>query len=517
MSGYISLSSPEKSWSHSNPDNEDPHETWERLDFERAPFLDRQREAAALTYPQLCPPEGVDPDTADLGPDGTSIMANMVSNLASQVHDTLFPDTVSFVKTTVTKKGIQSMIDSGVIAGQDHASDMAQIKTAEAFAERNISEEWGRWGQSSKTQLAILHAVVVGQGALLLGEDGDLECLTPDSYVLERGKGDKIITFCIGRMERVIDIDPEELEAADVDEDGHVMVPVVTRYRVIRKDKKRKILRDKSINNVTLPERFNKEFNEDNVPYIVVPWQLSPGASYARGPVMSNFGDIEAFTLLAQASSIYSILMSSVKILISHGAGISPEDYAAMNNGDVRYGEAEGVNPVATGDYRVVQSLIQMMDTYRQRIGQAFIDTNAAIRDSERTTAYEIQQAISALNRVYTSVYESMAKALQIPIARMIMKRLGIHEDDGTLEISIVAGKGALSRMADAQRLSGYMSTMAQTNQLPPQALQAINWQALMREVASYYSVKIDDLVLTPEQIQQQLAQQAAAQEQAPQ
>jgi len=492
-------------------DEEAPHETWDRLDLARQDALGRARRAAAIINPTLLPPVGVSPDNCEASPTGTSMMSTLVSGLASRVHDALFPDSVPFVAVKMTKKGIEGLAAQGLLNGSE-AEVRATIAESEAAIEAEIMKEWARWGQSAATQTAILHAVTMNGGALLLNDSGDLEALAQDQFCVEISRG-RIVTFVVGRAEMVLDIDPKKLEALGIDDvDDHDYLPVVTRYTAKRDGKRIRFEMRQSIDDEELPDEFTKMIDAEDVPFIYVPWRIPPGGNYSVGPVAENMGDIEAMTYMLQASMIYGTLMSEVRFLIDPAAGISPEDFAAMENGDARRGRAEGVQTVQVGDYRVLQSVTQAADMIRQRLGAAFVDTQSVVRNSERTTAYEVQQVIAGLNQTYTAVYEGMAKFLQLPIANMLFKRMKIKVDD-SFELSISAGKAALSRAADAARLQSAFALLAASGQIPPNILQALNSQALIKLAFSYNSLQSNSLVLSPEEVQQAAAAQAQAEQ----
>jgi hypothetical protein len=86
--------------------------------------------------------------------------------------------------------------------------------------------------------------------------------------------------------------------------------------------------------------------------------------------------------------------------------------------------------------------------------------SSAAIRDSERTTAYEVQQVAAELEASFGGVYTSISSDIQMPLIKNAMSSLKI-EADKDIDVIITTGVEALGRNVEMSKINGMMQELS--------------------------------------------------------
>jgi hypothetical protein len=156
-----------------------------------------------------------------------------------------------------------------------------------------------------------------------------------------------------------------------------------------------------------------------------------------------------------------------------------------------------------------------MMQQLERRLSEAFLILN--VRQSERTTAEEVRLTQLELEQQLGGLFSLLTVEFLLPYLNrklLVLQRSGqlpkIPKD--LVNPTIVAGINALGRGQDRESLTSFIMTIAQT--LGPDALmQYINADEAIKRLAAAQGIDVLNLVKSMEQIQQEQADAAQAQE----
>jgi len=132
--------------------------------------------------------------------------------------------------------------------------------------------------------------------------------------------------------------------------------------------------------------------------------------------------------------------------------------FAKADNGDIIVGNPEDVVMLQYQNNSGMQLAAQELDRQTREVSQAFLMGAATVRDSERTTAFEVRRMTEELEGTLGGVYSQLnADMQQSRLTRLVlqMKRSGQLPDwpDDMIEPVILTGLEALGREQDITRV----------------------------------------------------------------
>ena len=157
-----------------------------------------------------------------------------------------------------------------------------------------------------------------------------------------------------------------------------------------------------------------------------------------------------------------------------------------------------------------------MMMGLEKRISEGFLILN--VRDSERTTAEEVRMTQLELEQSLGGLFSLLTVEFLIPYLDRTLLVLQRSNEIPKLPKEyvrprIVAGVNQLGRGQDAQALTQFMGTVAQT--LGPEAiLRYVNPGEAIKRLAASQGIDVLNLVKTEEQLKQEMQQQQQMQSQ---
>jgi Arc/MetJ family transcription regulator len=382
-------------------------------------------------------------------------------------------------------------------------------------------------GFRSQMQAAIRQLGITGDTAFRLDDDVRVTVFRRDNYVAMR---DSYGDLLCGIVRENIDI-AEAPQAAidewkkandgknpqDVDYDRR-MVDIYTKVEWVQSTKKWSIRQE-----VLGVEVAEKE--EDVCSYFFVPYALIPGESYGRGPVEETIADLNSYNGLSKCQLEHAGLAVNVKVFVADDSLIRDDDLMKPAGSIVRGARvSQGVLQDAAAWGPVSLASAEVMNRVWQQLGESlarrFLYLPGQVRDSERTTAAEVQNVTLAQNEGARGlVYTPVADMLQIPIMQRLMviaekknyvNKVMPSESKQKIRINLLTGAAAVARQQKVQQLVQY-ATIARdlaANPLPDE----INLPVLLQVISRHLNIT-DPIVRTPEQVAQ--VQQARAQQEA--
>ena len=175
---------------------------------------------------------------------------------------------------------------------------------------------------------------------------------------------------------------------------------------------------------------------------------------------------------MSQALVEGASVASKVIFLVSPSSTTKPQTLSKAGNGAIIQGRPEDVGVVQVGKTADFGTASQMVQTIEKRILEAFLVMN--VRNAERVTAEEVRLTQLELEQSLGGLYSLLTVEFLIPYLNRILLVLQRSNQIPKLpkdlvRPKIVAGINSLGRGQDAEALTRFIGTIAQT--LGPEAL----------------------------------------------
>ena len=149
---------------------------YDKLEQDRASYLDRAREVAKLTLPFIMPPEGHSP-SGELETPWSSMGSRGVNNLSSKMLLTLVPPS-PFFRLSLDNQTLAKLGDTGEMK--------LELEAALMEAEQAIIREIEKASIRPAIYEAFRHLIVAGNCLLYLPDEGGIRVFHLDQYVCKR-------------------------------------------------------------------------------------------------------------------------------------------------------------------------------------------------------------------------------------------------------------------------------------------------------------------------------------------
>jgi hypothetical protein len=383
--------------------------------------------------------------------DYQEIGALLTNNLATKLARLLFPN-LPFFKVNASPALRKAATDKG-IPEQAFLSGLAK---AESDAAARVFVNAGY----AQLILMLLHLIVTGN--VLLHRDskaGTFHTYGLQSFATRRdGRGNNLDTVL--REFTVVEGLPFDVQQAlRISNPSKYSRPeqtVEVYTRIHRVVKQAGVVIEVSQEVDTIPVGETASYPEHLCPWICPTWSLIHGEHYGRGMVEDYAGGFAKLSDVSEAQALYLIEMMRVLHLVSASSGTDIDDLANAESGEYVRGDPETVAVHETGDANKAAQVSAELEALTMRLSRAFMYTGAA-RDSERTTAYELQRESLEADNSLGGTYSSLSSSVQVNLAHILLTEAnestlaGIISGDVKLEI--IAGIPALGRSTDVQNL----------------------------------------------------------------
>ena len=485
-------------------------EKYSKLSTNRSQFLDTAVECSELTLPYL-----VQQDTSQragkkhLTQPWQSVGAKAVVTLAAKLMLAMLPPQTSFFKLQVRDDKLGEEIEPAM---------RSELDLSFSKIERMVRDYIDAQNDRVVVHQAIKHLIVSGNALIFMGKDG-LKHFPLQRYVVERDGNGNIITIVTKELvdRKILGLeplpeysvnDPNDLTTGSNEDDVEV-------YTCVTQDPSNgrwawhQEVDDRVIegSHSTAPKHAS--------PWLVLRFNTVDGEDYGRGRVEEFIGDLRSLDSLSQALVEGSSVASKVIFLVSPSATTKPQTLSQAGNGAIIQGRPEDVGVVQVGKQADFQTASQLMMGLEKRISEAFLILN--VRDSERTTAEEVRMTQLELEQSLGGLFSLLTQEFLIPYLNRTLLVLQRSNQIPKLpkdyvRPKIVAGVNQLGRGHDAQALTQFITTIAQT--LGPEAiLKYVNPSEAIKRLAAAQGIDVLNLVKSEQQLQQDM-QQAQQQQQ---
>lgn len=482
---------------------------YKKLAGTRDSIMDRLEEYAEWTIPSVFPR---DPTmiTDELQNDVQSFGAQAVNHLSNKLMIGLFNPSRSFFRLDATREFLAKAELQGI------TPDV--IQTTLQGAEREAVKELDRLGAREPFTLIMKLLIITGNALLIFPKDGNIRALNLRNYVVKRD-----IT---GFVTRIIIEEKKKLEALAIDtqlqilqrkpslkgdDDIELYTDIVWDYQ----SKKYRVDQYACGVKVT-DDRTQGVYPKEQLPFVPLTLQLIPGEDYGRGLVEDYAGDFHSLSTAERASLEIVGVLAQIKGLVNPAGLTDVNELNRTANGEWCSGRDEDVKMLS---FEGLHERLTVLEAYigkkEQRLSRAFLMDTAGIRDAERVTAEEIRLVARELETSLGGIYTRLAQTFQLPIARLLLRRIDFRIDGESVEPIITTGLSALSRSGDLESYRMFVNDAAALGTLDEAVRAEIPLRRMLEFLASNNNLDLNVALKTPDEKEQDRADQQAMQEQA--
>jgi hypothetical protein len=477
---------------------------YETMKRKRDPYLRRARDCSALTIPALIPPEGH--NSFGLLPEPyQGLGARAVVSLASRLMVAMYPPGKPSFKLDVPA---EARIQSG-----DMSLD-TEIEQGLVLSEKLIQSEIERKQWRRQTNLSLQYLLVTGNSLEMMQPDNTIRIFRLDQYCISRdmqGEVQEIITEEYLSPESL----PEKAQGMIKSEDfSSNTVPLYTSCKRDSKTGKFKVKQE--INSATVPD---SEGEYEVLPYNALRYTSVVGEDYGRGKVEEHLPDLRTIDALSKSlidgASMASRNVTMIRPNAAGGLNLRRR-FAKADNGDIIVGNPEDVVMLQFQNNNGMQLCAAELERQTREVSQAFLMGASTVRDSERTTAFEVRRMTEELEGTLGGVYSQLNQDMQqARLARLVIQMKRNNQlpawQEGLVEPVILTGLETLGREQDITRVQTALQFL---QGMPPETLDYVKFDVLLGK--AFYGLNLPDSVRSKKEVkaeqEEKMQQQAMMQ-----
>ena len=347
------------------------------MDAAKATIYAKCEKYAKWTIPGILSTDTIRPDQNEHRHDFQSIGARSVNHLANKLAFALFNPARPFFRLEATPQYLQKL----------EAKGLPELVVQEAFAkaERLAMRKFLKWRSRTASISALKSIIVVGNSLMHFPKDGKAQTFNFRDFVVSRDLSGKVIQLITRDRKKIATLEeglkqkvlanPNRKRKPEEDCDLYTSVVwnhETSKYHVFQ------AVDEYPISTV------NGMYNEQELPWITLTWDLQRGADYGTGLVEEYSGDFHALSTLTTSMVIGATIAADIKFLVDPGGNT---DYKMLNNsasGSYLPGRKEDIHAFSLDKQQDFQFVDGMIKQYEKRIGLAFLLGSAITREAER-------------------------------------------------------------------------------------------------------------------------------------
>lgn len=478
-----------------------------RYENGRTEYLDRARDCAVVTIPNLMLPQGHSPG-AKLYTPYQSAGAEGVNTLSSKLVLSFFPPNAPFFRQRPTPE-VQAEIDES----EDQSAGLKMEEDLAAY-ERTVMQNIEETGDRVTITEAAKQLLLAGNVLIKQSTDEHMMLWRLDKYVVRRKRNGQPLEIIIKETYFTDTLD-DEVQAMVTGRDKSDTSDATTDIYTHLELKGNMWHEYQEVEGNIVPGTEGT-YRPDVFPYLALRLIEESGEDYGRGYAEQFLGDLVSLESLSQSIQDGSEAAARLLILVNPNGTTSLRVVAEAENGAVRAGNAEDVSAVRMDKASDFSVALSRISTLEQRIARAFLSDAVVQRDAERVTAEEIRKVSQMLEDALGGVYSTLTQSFQLPYIKTRIKMLERAKKvpklpEGLTQLIITTGMEALGRGHELNRLVGWATGMSQT--FGPESLAQVSKpMEFARRLALAHGLETKGLMKTAEELQ---AEQQAAQAQA--
>ena len=476
-------------------------ELYSKLSSDRSQFLDVAVEASELTLPYLITRDVTYKGTKSLLQPFQSVGAKAVVTLAAKLMLALVPPQTAFFKLQVRDDKLGEELDPKM---------KSELDLSFSKIERSIMDYIAASNDRVVIHQALKHLIVSGNALIFMGKDG-LKHYPLNRYVVNRDGNGNVIEIVTKEIisRKVLGLElPAPPEAGPNSPDSYEDDAEV--YTCVKMDESSgRWTWHQEVDDIVLPGSRSTA-PKNTSPWLVLRFNTVDGEDYGRGRVEEFIGDLRSLDGLSQALVEGASVASKVIFLVSPSSTTKPQTLSKAGNGAIIQGRPEDVGVVQVGKTADFATASQMVQQIERRILEAFLVMN--VRQAERVTAEEVRLTQLELEQSLGGLYSLLTVEFLIPYLNRILLVLQRSRQIPSLpkdlvRPKIVAGINSLGRGQDAEALTRFIGTIAQT--LGPEALMKyVDATEAIKRLAAAQGIDVLNLIKSPETMEAEMQQQ---------
>lgn len=433
--------------------------------------------------------------------EGDNIGSEGLSNLISVVQRTAFQPNKPFFETA-PKKG----------------SELAALPPAKRVAicaetALNGSLALYKHGLSEALYYILGRFLCVGTVAWKLptpGTDEMIEVYELNDIVVKRGYNGKLAHLII-QDKTTLNLLPEEIRQQVADKYKDAKEREVSLYTMLEANEYGKYEVRQAVDEHELDVAHNFTPGIDS-PYQVSSLFTPRGRNYGVGAVYRYLKWLHAANVYRDANTDVAAVGSLLNWGVTPNAAVNPDEFEQRSQGQafsLREGDVFPIVPKIGQQYQLTANSYAEV---AQTLQRAFMVFSAVQRNAERVTAEEIKTVIRALEESHSGVYAQVGSQIQRPLAHAALRMVDNPELKpwvSQMDIQLVSVHESMGRAAQNSNLLTSLNQISVLNSIPPEISAGLKKQAIIAAIFANNNAKVDDYVMTEEEVAQAQAQQS--------
>lgn len=480
-------------------------ERFDNLDGERGSVTDRAELCAELTIPYIFTEDG-STDADDLSREYVQgYGAKLVNHLTGKFALAILPPSQPFFRLSGTQEAMEAITEGD-------ADTRYEIEKILAVKEEGILRYINKSRFRASLYPALRLAMITGDALIQKLDDDKFRVLNMKNYVVERDSAGTIIHIVI-RENLKYETVPEDIRSKIKDEDKDGEIFLYTNVSLV--DGKYEIFQEVKDEKISGSEKTLSVLSDM---FISVRWNKMDGENYGRSFVEEHLGTLISLNKQMLVVNQTAAVGSKTVFMLNPNGMTKYSDYVDAENGEVIIGHESdvGISKVDKGSDLVPS--MQLIQDYKRELAEAFLLGSSAVRDSERTTKYEVQLTASELEASFGGIYTALAEDIQVPLVENGMKSLKIEGGD-EVDVIITAGVEALGRNVELTKINTLLEELTMLGSMlnsNPEVAKITNVQSFASAMVVNSGVAGKEFLLAPavtNQNEKNQKQEAIAQE----
>lgn len=489
---------------------------WTNQNAKRKPHLERCRDCAELTIPNLLPRENVTENQTQPTP-YQALGARAANNLSAKLLLALFPPNTPYFKLDPDEMTAEELKEK---LGDKQFK--TKIEKQLRSVERMVVRDFESLAQRTKMFKTIRLLVVTGNALIEQLDKGTIKVYRLDKYVVRRSPNGDLKEIIIRELITADDIPQAIKNSSEAQNfkkaDGSELEEIELYTHVIWNSRGGFDVYQECLG-IEVPDTF-AYYPKDKLPFLPLGWTINDGENYGRGHVEEHLGDMVSYDSLCQSLLEGAAAAAFLVFLKKPNSTTNINDLKKARNGQFIEGNAEDIGTLKIEKYADFKFAFDTAKEIEGRIARAFLLQEAIQRNAERVTAEEIRYMAQQLEDTLGGIYSVLGVDLQRPLAALQManmtKRGKLPILPKEIDITITTGFEALGRGHDLQKLREFRDevvAMGQAAQDPSIVTMYVGMSNFFMRVANSLGLDTDGLVPSEEEIntikqQQQQIQQ---------
>jgi len=487
---------------------------------ERMVVLEQARECSRLTDPTILPftdqrPK-TDPNGRVLPQNYQSLGSEGVVNIEGKLLTSLFPVGIPWIKSELDPKFLNDPsipdISKEAILHDLMVQDLITLSALETAGLGVGQGQTNRFRPHKRKVLGRL--IVTGDTLEHLDDKYRLRSFRNDKYVTRRDSRGDVLYHITEEEIDPLSLTDEQIATADLKNNDLKAMRVAQRMKPLYTNIEwqpwtKTWVIEQEINNHVINR------SEETVsPYFSTTFKLVEGEHYGRGLVYLHMGDLFSFDEGSLRFLNFMELCSKVLTVVDTGSQIRDRDFLKPSGSIIKGRVVGGVVQDAAifkadklADFKVCAEVMQQI---AMRLAKVFLSASNSVRDSERTTAFEVARAtIAELEGALGGVYAPIEDAQQTRLIDRTVWQLRRDKQLPTLDEKLkskikVNTLTGLAALADLRRAEDLKSLVVDAQTLGDAGISTVNIPVALRAIARYRRINEPGLIKTDEQITQE-------------